>query len=205
MSSKRRLSSPLNSPPNPARGMSLTLSNKRRKSEHHLASAIPVHLKGMKAQDHNDTGAGGKDDPDAEGGEGDEDAVVMEEDDYATQAGWQGLAKQNLKVLMESFTPEQHERYEQYRRSAINKNTVRKFIHTTFGTNPSMNVAQVVAGFSKVFVGEMVEKAREVQASRGESGPLAPDDLRQAYRMYVEENGKVGVALPHRGKRLFVR
>lgn len=27
---------------------------------------------------------------------------------------------------MESFTPEQHERYEQYRRSAINRNTVRK-------------------------------------------------------------------------------
>ncbi|KIO23127.1 glycoside hydrolase family 37 protein [Tulasnella calospora MUT 4182] len=106
---------------------------------------------------------------------------------------------------MENFTQDQHDRYEQYRRSAINKNTVRKFINHTFGTNPSMNVAQVISGFSKVFVGEMVEKARQVQQSRGESGPLAPEHLREAYRMYTEEKGKVGVALPQRGKRLFFR
>lgn len=35
---------------------------------------------------------------------------------------------------MESFTPEQHERYEQYRRSAINKNTVRKVGRLQAGT-----------------------------------------------------------------------
>lgn len=51
----------------------------------------------MKAQDHDMRT--GKDDGDGEGGEGDEDAVVMEEDDYATQAGWQGKAKQNLKYV----------------------------------------------------------------------------------------------------------
>ena len=33
-----------------------------------------------------------------------------------------------------------------------------KFVHHTFGTNPSVNVAQAISGVSKVFVGEMVEK-----------------------------------------------
>lgn len=162
---------------------------------------VPVHLKGMKASNpaHDDTGGGADDDAD------EEDFMAMEEDDYTTQQKWQSQSKANLKVLMENFTQDQHDRYEQYRRSAINKNTVRKFVSHTFGTNPSMNVAQVISGFSKVFVGEMVEKARQVQQARGDSGPLAPEHLREAYRMYVEEKGKVGVALPQRGKRLFVR
>lgn len=69
----------------------------------------------------------------------------------------------------------------------------------------STPVAQVVAGFAKVFVGEIVEKARKVQQERGESGPLSPDHLRQAYLEYQEETGRVGAARPHRGKKLFVR
>jgi transcription initiation factor TFIID subunit 11 len=93
-----------------------------------------------------------------------------------------------------------------------------------------MPVAQIVAGFTKVFVGEIVEKgkdlplaiiipwpkaltdylpsiipARIVQARRGENGPLSPDHLREAYRMYQQETGRVGAARPLRGKRLFTR
>jgi transcription initiation factor TFIID subunit 11 len=88
-------------------------------------------------------------------------------------------------------------------------------------------VAQVVAGFAKVFVGEMVErgglrmfsirptageeftihKARQVQARLGDppDTPLSPEHLREAYRLYQEETGKVGAARVHKGKRLFVR
>ena len=100
-------------------------------------------------------------------------------------------------------------------------------IQQTLGQQVSMPVAQVVAGFSKVFVGEIVEKgitnhvyptiwraalvliltflAREVQARRGDSGPLSPDHLREAYRMYQQETGRVGAARPIRSKKLFVR
>ena len=86
-----------------------------------------------------------------------------------------------------------------------------------------MPVAQIVAGFTKVFVGEIVEKgdsltfcdignvidrlvsARAVQARRGEKGPLSPDHLREAYRLYQQETGRVGASRPLRGKRLFTR
>lgn len=47
--------------------------------------------------------------------------------------------------------------------------------------------------------------ARAVQIRRGDSGPLSPDHLREAYRMYQEETGRVGAARPLRSKRLFVR
>src|SRR4051812_8684202 len=83
-------------------------------------------------------------------------------------------------------------------------------IQQTIGQQVSQPVAQIVAGFAKVFVGEIVEKgssismpapfpvpqyavsARAVQTRRGETGPLSPDHLREAYRIYQAETGRVG-------------
>jgi transcription initiation factor TFIID subunit 11 len=47
--------------------------------------------------------------------------------------------------------------------------------------------------------------ARAVQARRGDTGPLSPDHLREAYRMYQEETGRVGAARPLKAKKLFVK
>lgn len=51
----------------------------------------------------------------------------------------------------------------------------------------------------------LTPSARVVQARRRETGPLSPDHLREAYRMYQEETGRVGAARPLRSKKLFVR
>jgi len=110
-------------------------------------------------------------------------------------------AKANLKVLMDNFSEEQQTRYDWYRRATLNKGNVRKLIQST-GQLVTPQVAQMVAGVGKVFVGEIVERALEAQALRGEQGPLAPEHLRQAYRMYKEEKGNIGPARPLRGKRL---
>ncbi|KAF8603276.1 TAFII28-domain-containing protein [Ceratobasidium sp. AG-I] len=120
----------------------------------------------------------------------------MEDDDYSAQLSWQSQSKENMKLLLSSFTPEQLARYETYRRSTLNKQSVRRFIHQSLGANVSVNVAQVVAGFSKVFVGEIIELA---------PGPLSPDHLRAAYQLYVQQTGHVGASKPGRGRRLFVR
>ncbi|KAJ7099447.1 hTAFII28-like protein conserved region-domain-containing protein [Mycena belliarum] len=141
-----------------------------------------------------------------EDGEGDDEMFpAMADDDYSEQLSWQSQSRDNLKVLMENLTPVQYERFEAYRRAALSKQSVRKVIQQTVGAQVSVQVAQIVAGFSKVFVGEMVEKARAVQERRGETGPLSPDHLREAYRMYQEETGRVGAARPMKSKRLFVR
>lgn len=47
--------------------------------------------------------------------------------------------------------------------------------------------------------------ARAVQQRRGETGPLSPDHLREAYRLYQKETGRVGAARPLRSKRVFVK
>lgn len=138
---------------------------------------------------------------------------------------------------MDHFTPEQFERYEAYRRSAFQKTSVRKVIQQATPYTVSQPVAQVVAGFAKVFVGEIIEKgvislaanlkvrvlnsnvlpkkAREVQAkynSRDSSDvngadtePLSPEHIREAFRLYQFETGKIGAARVHKGRKLFVR
>ncbi|THH09073.1 hypothetical protein EW146_g8793 [Bondarzewia mesenterica] len=163
---------------------------------------LPSNAQAAVGQKPGASGAPGAEE-DAEG----EDEVLpaMADDDYSTLASWQSQSKDNLKVLMDNFTPEQYERFEAYRRHALPKQAVRKVIQQTLGQQVSQPVAQVVAGFSKVFVGEIVEKARAVQARRGDTGPLSPDHLREAYRMYQEETGRVGAARPVRSKRLFMR
>ncbi|GLB44096.1 putative hTAFII28-like protein conserved region [Lyophyllum shimeji] len=139
-------------------------------------------------------------------GDGDDEMLpAMADDDYSAQLSWQSQSKDNLKVLMDNFSPAQYERFEAYRRHALPKQAVRKVIQQTIGQQVSQPVAQIVAGFAKVFVGEIVEKARAVQTRRGETGPLSPDHLREAYRIYQAETGRVGAARPLRSKRLFVR
>ncbi|KAG5635193.1 hypothetical protein H0H81_012082 [Sphagnurus paluster] len=141
-----------------------------------------------------------------EDGDGDDEMLpAMADDDYSAQLSWQSQSKDNLKVLMDNFSPEQYDRFEAYRRHALPKAAVRKVIQQTLGQQVSQPVAQIVAGFAKVFVGEIVEKARAVQTRRGETGPLSPDHLREAYRIYQDETGRVGAARPLRSKKLFVR
>nr|VWO99006.1 Extracellular metalloproteinase 1 (EC (Fungalysin MEP1) [Ganoderma boninense] len=94
-----------------------------------------------------------------EDGDGEDEVLpAMADDDYSAQLSWQSQSKDNLKVLMDNFSPQQYDRFESYRRHALPKQAVRKVIQQATGQQVSQSVAQVVAGFSKVFVGEIVEK-----------------------------------------------
>jgi transcription initiation factor TFIID subunit 11 len=57
----------------------------------------------------------------------------------------------------------------------------------------------VISGFAKVFVGEIVERAKEVQMLHGDEGPLAPEHLREAWRLYKERGSRNG-GVPESGK-----
>lgn len=92
-----------------------------------------------------------------------------------------------LQVLVSNFSDEQLDRYEKYRRSAFSKVSIKRLMHTTTGTVPSSNVVIAMAGIAKVFVGEIVEEALEMQRrekknSEAKSTPLEPKHLREAYR-----------------------
>ena len=54
-----------------------------------------------------------------------------------------------------------------------------------------MSFPLVVSGVGKIFVGEMVESALEIMDERGESGPIAPEHLREAFRRYQKKTGTI--------------
>jgi len=106
--------------------------------------------------------------------------------------------------LLRHMSAKQVEQFEAYRRSGLKAAAVRKLVqHIDHQINAAN--AQLVAGIAKVFIGELVAKARSVQESRGQKGSLSPDHLREAYRLYKSETGNVGSARSLRGKRLFRR
>lgn len=57
----------------------------------------------------------------------------------------------------------QSERYDLYKRTKLKKETLRRIINHALSQSVPAGVVTTVNGFTKVFVGEIVEKARDVQ------------------------------------------
>lgn len=143
------------------------------------------------------------------------DSIEVEPHNLATEQ----LEKRNLDLLMDAFTPQQKELYEQYRRVKLPIAAVRKLINHTLSQSVVKPIPISVQGAAKMFVGELIERAREVQVEEmclkeklptGEEvpeeagvkertkerdrGPLLPDHLREALRRYKKdrEGGSAG-------------
>lgn len=91
--------------------------------------------------------------------------------------------KEKMQVLWSQFTEEQLNRYEMFRRSTFPKASIKRFMQSISGTSVSQNVVIAMSGIAKVFVGELVEEAINIQTRYGESGPVEPKHLREAYRV----------------------
>lgn len=70
---------------------------------------------------------------------------------------------------------------------------MKKLANQVLSQSVTANVGTVICGFSKVFTGEIIELALQIQRQWGDQGPLLPDHLREAARRYrVEMHGSVG-------------
>ena len=87
-----------------------------------------------------------------------------------------------MQVLVSAFTSQQQDQYEVYRRATFPKGTVKKLMMNICKCPVPQNAVIAMAGIAKVYVGQIVEEACVIRDSCGETGPLQPKHLREAYR-----------------------
>ncbi|XP_022708139.1 transcription initiation factor TFIID subunit 11-like isoform X2 [Varroa jacobsoni] len=93
--------------------------------------------------------------------------------------------REKMRVLVSSFSEDQLNRYEMYRRAAFPKAAIKRLVQSISGCSVSQNVVIAISGIAKVFVGEIVEKALDCmeQTEEGENpGPIEPRHIREAVR-----------------------
>lgn len=73
------------------------------------------------------------------------------------------LEDDKKKLLITSFTNDQMDKFEAYRRMAVNKPGVRKICNGVLNQSIPQNMAIVLAGISKLFLGDIITKAFEIQ------------------------------------------
>lgn len=97
---------------------------------------------------------------------------------------------QSMQVLVSNFSEDQLNRYEMYRRSTFPKASIKRLMQSLAGVPISQNVVIAMSGMAKVYVGELVEEALDVQERYGDSGPIEPKHLREAYRVLKNRSEK---------------
>ncbi|KAJ8908144.1 hypothetical protein NDN08_008238 [Rhodosorus marinus] len=90
--------------------------------------------------------------------------------------------------------PEQMNRYEFYRKSDLKQHKIKKLLTSRnlipVTIPPSDPFIIAVKGLAKVFVGEIVENALDIQKEWGDAGALHPKHLREAYRR-MDRDGNI--------------
>ncbi|KAI3422561.1 hypothetical protein GPALN_013061 [Globodera pallida] len=79
------------------------------------------------------------------------------------------LARLKLQLLLSNFTQEQLDRYEAMRRASLPKSIIRRLIHQFTGVTANQNVVIAIAGMAKVFAGELIEEALDIQKAEREA------------------------------------
>ncbi|KAG1699711.1 hypothetical protein DVH05_012603 [Phytophthora capsici] len=97
--------------------------------------------------------------------------------------------------MMQSLSEDEARRHEQFRRSHFERGAIKRCmaqaIHECSATdkrapNVTNVMAIVMAGMTKVFVGEITAEARRIMKKNGETGPIRPRHLREAHRKYYK-------------------
>ncbi|KAI9877873.1 MAG: hypothetical protein M1830_002581 [Pleopsidium flavum] len=129
-------------------------------------------------------GGGGDEGGEAEDEEGDDEMATAVEGGGEVE---RAAEKKKMAVLVDAFDRDQQDRYDMYRRVKLKKETVRKLklqtrltakqiTNATLSQSVPPSVITTINGYTKIFIGELIEKARQVQAQYALAESLTPPD-----------------------------
>lgn len=114
------------------------------------------------------------------------------------------LQQSKLRKLFDTLDEQQKDRYEFFKRSNFNKPGVKKIMAKAGNYNSlsiNSNVTIAVCGVTKIFIGQVIEKAVEVRdrrdkiygtgnkkSSNASSSPIHPSDIREAVRLLKNDS-----------------
>ncbi|KAE8355801.1 hTAFII28-like protein conserved region-domain-containing protein [Aspergillus coremiiformis] len=146
-------------------------------------------------------GGGGDDGDDDEDFEDEGELLGREEGATDTEA-----EKKNLALLVDAFNPLQSERYDLFKRAKLRKETLRRIVNHALSQSVPASVVTTINGFTKVFAGEVIEKARTVQAEWAEAhdqAAIAAFEAEEAATVaraaYTSASTTPGAAIPRPG------
>lgn len=67
------------------------------------------------------------------------------------------------RILTESLTPHEFERYTRFRRAGLDKAIVRRLVNQTLSQSVPNTIVQTVRGYTKTFLAELIDTALDVQ------------------------------------------
>ncbi|POM64440.1 hypothetical protein PHPALM_20025 [Phytophthora palmivora] len=122
----------------------------------------------------------------------DEEDEEDEEDDADSDEDKVDLSDSaSMLRMLQNLPEDEARRHEQFRRSHFERGAIKRAIHECSATDkraPSVTnvMAIVMAGMTKVFVGEITAEARKIMEKNGETGPIRPRHIREAHRKYYK-------------------
>jgi transcription initiation factor TFIID subunit 11 len=99
------------------------------------------------------------------------------------------------KECFDAMSEAQRNRLEAYIRSNLQKKTMKKVLQELTGTALNDRIVLAIGTITKMFVGELIETARQIAAHQAHTGPLLPSHIRQAYNALNFDN-----RVPHHSK-----
>lgn len=168
------------------------------------------------------TAGAGEREGDDEEEEDDDDKEFMALEDVVARTQEQKQEEIRLRaMLVEAFDSEQYNRYELWRAAKLSDAVVKRVVNATVSQSVPQMVSTAVKAVAKLFAGDIIEGARNVQgewiaageqqsefptppssAADGDEtepeprrGPLRPDHLREAWRRYKSSGDSRGVGV----------
>ena len=115
-----------------------------------------------------------------------------------------GTTNDKINQIVKKLKGIERERYGAFKSSKFTKSSIKKIMGKATDSPLGEDLVIAMKSIAKVFVGELVETAREIQTENGDSGPIKPNFYKMAWERLAQQR-KLPISLLQDKKKLFTK